>query len=413
MSFSPASPTSVQKIDISIVAYSGIPDDASIPTLTKSVVGDVISISGAYVNCRCSHLGAPAFVNTSLEPLAAGRYTVNFTASADPSYGPSGWVLGPNGWVQAPILISATLDVVAAAAGQVARLEIVSGDRQIIVNSNAPNQPYVVRAVDVGGEPVQGTALVIQTSGGGDGVELRDEFGFRGFNTPGEGAPRPIGPAPEYLATTDATGLAVGSGHYVDIPPSAFLVGASNYGPQDAFPPVFFSAVMIASPAPGNPTVVVEYFDADFGHFFNTSYQTEIDALEANRFPGWYRSIGSFIAYASAADAPAGAVPVCRFFSSQFTSHFYTADAGECAAVTAKWPNIWALETATAFYILLPDKTTGVCGPGLQPIYRLYNNLPSPNHRYVTDRKLRDAMVISGWLPEGYGPDSVIMCTPK
>ncbi len=293
------------------------------------------------------------------------------------------------------------------------RLEIVSGDRQIIVNSDLPNQPYVVRALDAGGKPVQGATLIIQTSGGGDGVVLRDEFGFRGFNTPGTFLPRPIGPAPEYLATTDANGVAMASGHYVDFPPSAFLVAASNYGPQDAFPPVFFSAVMISSPAPGNPTLVVEYFEEDLGHYFNTLYQVEIDALEANRFPGWHRSIGSFIAYATAADAPPDAVPVCRFFSSQFTSHFYTADAGECAAVLAKWPNVWTLETPAAFYILIPDKTTGACGAGLQPIYRIYNNLPSPNHRYVTDKKLRDAMVASGWLPEGYGPDSVIMCTPK
>ena len=103
--------TSVQKINISIVAYSGIPNDACIPSLDKSVVGDVISISGAYVNCHIDRLGAPAFVNTSLEPLVAGHYTLNFTASADSSYGPNGWVLGPDGWVQAPILISASLDV--------------------------------------------------------------------------------------------------------------------------------------------------------------------------------------------------------------------------------------------------------------------------------------------------------------
>lgn len=299
------------------------------------------------------------------------------------------------------------------AVGQVARLEIVSGDRQIIVNSNLPNQPYVVRAVDAKGMPVQGATLIIQTSGGGDGVVLRDEFGFRGFNTPASFLPHPGGPLPEYLAATGANGMAMASGRYFDSAPSAFLIGASNNGPQDAFPPVFFSAVMITSPAPGNPIVVVEYFEGDFNRYFNTLYQAEIDALEANVFPGWHRSIGSFIAYASATDAPAGALPVCRFFSSQFTSHFYTADAGECAAVVAKWPTVWTLETTTAFYILVPDKTTGACGAGLQPIYRVYNNLPSPNHRYVTDKKLRDAMVASGWLPEGYGPDSVIMCTPK
>jgi hypothetical protein len=99
---SPAVPTSIQKVDISISVSSGIPDDACIPTLSRSVIDNVISISGMYVgNCPIS-LGQPRFVDTSLEPLAAGHYTVNFTASADPSYGPNG---------SAPILISGSLDV--------------------------------------------------------------------------------------------------------------------------------------------------------------------------------------------------------------------------------------------------------------------------------------------------------------
>jgi hypothetical protein len=51
------------------------------------------------------------------------------------------------------------------AQNPVAKLQIVSGDRQIAVNTNIPSQPYVVRAVDAAGNPVQGTTLVIQTSG--------------------------------------------------------------------------------------------------------------------------------------------------------------------------------------------------------------------------------------------------------
>jgi hypothetical protein len=212
---------------------------------------------------------------------------------------------------------------------------------------------------------------------------------------------------------TDTDGLGSASGRYVDFPPSAFVVSATATPLPTTVPPIFFFTVLVTAPPPGNPTVIVEYFDADLGHYFNTLYQTEIDALDAGQFPGWNRSIGSFIAWASAQDAPPGAVPVCRFFSSRYTSHFYTADSNECDAVIAKWPDAWTLETRTAFYINLPDTTTGACGPGMQPVYRLYNNRPDPNHRYVTDRKLRDWMRNAGWIPEGYGPDSVIMCTPK
>src|SRR6266542_1121998 len=149
------------------------------------------------------------------------------------------------------LLVAAVALASGCAVGQVSRLEIVSGDRQIIVNSDLPKQPYVVRALDAGGNPVQGATLIIQKSGGGDGVALHDEFGFLGFNVPPASLPRPGGPAPEYLGTTDANGVAMGNGHFYSPSPSAFLVGASNNGPQDAFPPVFFSAVMISSPAPG------------------------------------------------------------------------------------------------------------------------------------------------------------------
>jgi hypothetical protein len=115
--FSPASPTSDQKIDVSITLYSGIPEDACIGALSTSVVGNVISISGEYAgNCPYLSLGLPTFVNTSVEPLAAGHYTLNFTASPDPSYGQLGWVYGPDGWVQAPVLVPASLDVAASAS---------------------------------------------------------------------------------------------------------------------------------------------------------------------------------------------------------------------------------------------------------------------------------------------------------
>ena len=178
-------------------------------------------------------------------------------------------------------------------------------------------------------------------------------------------------------------------------------------------PAIFFSVVATVTPTAGNPTAVIEYFDSDIGHYFNTLLQSEIDALEADRFPGWKRSIGAFIAYATAQDAPPDAVPVCRFFSSTYTSHFYTADPGECDAVVAKWPEVWKLETRTAFYIQVPDKATGACGPGLQPIYRMYSTRNGPNHRYVADSKLRDAMGRAGWAAEGHGPENVMLCTAK
>jgi hypothetical protein len=49
---------------------------------------------------------------------------------------------------------------------------------------------------------------------------------------------------------------------------------------------------------------------------------------------------------------------------------------------------------------------------GTAPIYRLYDNRPDANHRYTTDAQIRLAMIASGWIPEGYGPMGVVMCSP-
>jgi hypothetical protein len=56
--------------------------------------------------------------------------------------------------------------------------------------------------------------------------------------------------------------------------------------------------------------------------------------------------------------------------------------------------------------------TGGVCPAGTRNIYRVFSNRPDANHRYMTDKTVRDAMVRSGWLAEGDGPDMVVMCSP-
>src|SRR6266508_1086555 len=126
-------------------------------------------------------------------------------------------------------------------AAQIARLEIVSGDRQIVINSFAPNQPYAVRALDANGNPVQGATLVMVPNGNLCGVLRRDEFGWMGFNIApapgGESLCGPLGPFPMDQATTDANGIAISSRNAYFPTPSAFLFGASNYPRQDAFPP--------------------------------------------------------------------------------------------------------------------------------------------------------------------------------
>jgi len=46
-------------------------------------------------------------------------------------------------------------------------------------------------------------------------------------------------------------------------------------------------------------------------------------------------------------------------------------------------------------------------------VYRVFSNRAGANHRYLTDKAVRDVMETKGWLAEGDGPDLVIMCAPQ
>ena len=61
--------------------------------------------------------------------------------------------------------------------------------------------------------------------------------------------------------------------------------------------------------------------------------------------------------------------------------------------------------------MFLPN--AGICPAETMPIYRVFDNRPDANHRYMTDRTVRTAMVARGWLAEGDGPDLVVMCAPQ
>jgi serine protease len=100
----------------------------------------------------------------------------------------------------------------------------------------------------------------------------------------------------------------------------------------------------------------------------------------------------------------AGTVPVCRFFTTPGhfgtrSSHFYTADADECAGL--KFNPDWIYEKI-AFYIAVP--TAGVCPAGTLPVYRAYNHgqTGAPNHRFTTSLATYNQFTTQlGWDPEG------------
>jgi serine protease len=155
---------------------------------------------------------------------------------------------------------------------------------------------------------------------------------------------------------------------------------------------------------------VVEFYHARFDHYFLTWRPDEIAALDAGTaIRGWARTGASFRAWAT---PEAGSSPVCRFYipPSLGDSHFYGRGHAECEATARDQPGL-VLEDARFMHLALP--TVGNCPAPTIPVYRVFSNRADANHRYTTDRAVRDQMVAKGWLAEGDGPDRVVMCAPR
>jgi len=163
-------------------------------------------------------------------------------------------------------------------------------------------------------------------------------------------------------------------------------------------------------PPPRSVKVTVyEYYNRSLDHYFITWVPAELDALDGGTIRGWQRTGASFSAYLT---PEAGTSAVCRYYMPPpyGDSHFFGRGAKECADTGARNP-AFVLEDPAFMYIALPN--AGACAPGTQPIYRVFSNRADANHRYMTDPALRDAMVASGWMAEGDGPDLIVMCAPS
>ena len=161
---------------------------------------------------------------------------------------------------------------------------------------------------------------------------------------------------------------------------------------------------------------VVEFYNASLGHYFITSSAQEVRDLDAGLHAGWARTGQQFRVFVQDPTPSSGLFPlwsVCRYYGLPaygLDTHFFSAFANECQAVTTNWPNQWELETPDAFRVHLPDSNDGSCPSGTVPLYRLYNNRPDVNHRYTTSLLIRQQMIEQSWMPEGFGPLGVGMC---
>ena len=165
------------------------------------------------------------------------------------------------------------------------------------------------------------------------------------------------------------------------------------------------------SPASGASTSasVVEFYNASLDHYFITHVADEIAKLDSGQFRGWTRTGQSFRVYPT---TQANTSAVCRIYipPGKGDGHFFGRDKNECDGTMIKNP-MFVLESSEFFFLYPPN--LGKCGAGQVPVYRVYTNRADANHRYTTDRATRDAMVAKGWIAEGDGADTVVMCAPR
>jgi hypothetical protein len=134
--------------------------------------------------------------------------------------------------------------------------------------------------------------------------------------------------------------------------------------------------------------IVIEYRNAFTGHYLLLpDGDPEVAFVEGGGAgPGWERTGNDFVS-----SSLPGTMPVCRFYSPVFNTHFYTADAAECELV--KHNSDWVYEK-TAFPVYLPSPGQGCT----TSVFRVYL---AGDHRYTADAALRDSMLAKGWADEG------------
>jgi len=189
-------------------------------------------------------------------------------------------------------------------------------------------------------------------------------------------------------------------------PANSTCAGRCGAGIVDA------NAAVQAAIAKGGPptTDVVEYYNASLDHYFITWLAAEQANLDAGNTPTkWTRTGYSFKTFTI---PQTGTSPVCRYYipPAKGDSHFFGRGVDECTATGQKNPT-FVLEDPDFMNLYLP--VAGVCPAGTINVYRVFDNRPDANHRYMIDPAVRAQMVAKGWIAEGDGPDMVVMCAPQ
>jgi mono/diheme cytochrome c family protein len=345
-------------------------------TISSVLSGDSSEFPIASQNCTSASLaaGGKCKISISFRPSATGARSSAITISSNGSASPQTLLATGTGTSAGPtpgqLLVPSSLDFGSQSVG----------------TQGAPLQVTVTNS--------GGAAVTVSSVGSSDAAEFPiTSSSCAGTLASGTACAFSIEFSPTLAGSRSATLSVVSSG--IGSPQSIALSG-------------------IGAQAQGGTTVpAIEYYYAPWNHYFVTAIQAEINALDSGVFGAWVRTGLTFNVYPTAG-APAGSVPVCRFFSTIFdpkSSHFYSALAIECSSLMTTVG--WQFE-AYVFNVMPPSALDGSCPAGTIPVYRLFNNGQggAPNHRFTTDLSVRQQMLAQGYLPEGYGI-GVSMCAPQ
>ncbi len=205
------------------------------------------------------------------------------------------------------------------------------------------------------------------------------------------------------LATADGGVYEVRGGLYGGLSSCARPADPDYFSRLETMLPLMREYLTPAAANPRGAVVVVEFHHAALDRYFLATDRGEIENLDSGRTIGWVRTGLRFLAYPGKAE---GARPVCRLYRvpGRGDAHFYSASPAECAAAQAAAPDDWIEESAAAFYLPVPDPSSGECPAGTLPVYR-YVDRASGGHRYTAERVTSLQMRRSSrWVAEGYGP---------
>ncbi len=195
---------------------------------------------------------------------------------------------------------------------------------------------------------------------------------------------------------------------------SGAITGSLTITSNAATSPLIVSLSGTGTGGSGGTPTVVEFYAPDLDHYFITADPAEQAFVDSGGAGRWLRTGNTF--------RSGGNVQVCRFYGNTATnpatgqmygpnSHFYTADAGECAFLKSIFdPNAPSWKFESNDFNTTPA-SNGNCPSGLAPVYRAYNNGFArgivSNHRITSSLSAYQQTVAAGWSAEG-----VVMCAP-